>query len=193
MAVTVAVAHDAILVMLKPEYLDAARVVPIIAVAMAMQGIYLLTSIGLNLTSHTEYYPAGTFAALAVGLGSALWLMPRRGIEGAAIAFLLSTLTQTTVSFVFAQRFYRIHYEVGRIARVVAAGVIAALAGLWLVPDWPPLAGLAARALVTVATFAVLVAMSGFLRRSERAFAAELIAALRRRAAKAPVQEGHDA
>jgi O-antigen/teichoic acid export membrane protein len=180
-AVTVAVAHDAILVMLKPEYLDAARVVPIIAVAMALQGIYLLTSIGLNLTSHTEYYPVGTFAALAVGLGSGLILMPRLGIEGAAIAFLLSTITQTTVSFVFAQRFYRIHYEIGRIVRIVAAGVIAALAGLWLVPAWPPLAGLAARALVTLATFAALVAVSGFLRRSERAFAAELIAGFRRR------------
>jgi O-antigen/teichoic acid export membrane protein len=192
-AVTVAVAHDAILVMLKPEYLEALRVVPIIAVAMALQGIYLLTSIGLNLTSHTEYYPAGTFAALIVGLGSGLVLMPRLGIEGAAIAFLLSTLTQTTVSFVFAQRFYRIHYEVGRIARVIASGVIAALAGLWLIPAWPPLAGLITRALVTIAIFGVLIAISGFLRRTERAFAAELIAGLRRRTSKTPIQSGHDA
>lgn len=192
-AITVAVAHDAILVMMTPEYLGAARVVPIIAIAMALQGVYLLTSIGLNLTSHTEYYPVGTFAALVVGLGSGLILMPSRGIEGAAIAFLLSTLTQAIVSFAFAQRFYRIHYEIGRIARVIAAGVIAALAGLWVVPALTPLAGLIARAMVTVATFGVLIAISGFLRRSERAFAAELIASFRRRSVKSPIQNGHDA
>jgi len=152
-----------------------------------------MACIGLNLTSHTQYYPVGTFSALVVGLGSGLILMPRFGIEGAAIAFLLSALTQTTVSFIFAQRFYKIRYEIGRVARVIASGVIAALAGLWLVPAWPPLAGLIGRATVTVGTFAALIAVSGFLRRTERAFAAELIAGLRRRTAKAPIQSGHDA
>lgn len=180
-AITVAVAHDAILVMLKPDYLDAARVIPYIAVGMALQGVYLLTSIGLNLTSRTEYYPVGTFAALAVGLGSGLILMPRWGIEGAALAFLLSTATQTVVSFQFARRFYPITYESGRIAKVVGAGVVAAVAGLWLVPAWPPIAGLVPRAIVTTAVFAGLLAATGFLRKTERAFMAEAIAGLRRR------------
>jgi len=180
-AITVAVAHDAILVMLKPQYLGAERVVPIIAVAMALQGVYLLTSIGLNLTHRTEYYPVGTFAALLVGLGSGLVLMPRWGIEGAAVAFLLSAATQTVVSFTFARRFYPIPYELGRLARVAAAGAVGAVAGLWLVPAWPPMAGLVARALVTTAVFAVLLAASGFLRRTERAFIAETIASFRRR------------
>ena len=190
-AITIAVSRDAILVMLKPEYLPAARVVPIIAIAMAFQGVYLLTSIGLNLTSHTEYYPAGTFAALAVGLTAGLWLMPQYGIEGAAIAFLLSTLTQTSVSYFFARRFYPIPYEWGRLARVVAAAVVAALAGLWLVPAIPPLAGLALRALTTVTVFGFLIALSGFMRRSERAFAAEVIAGLRRRNGKPAVQNSN--
>ena len=191
-AITIAVSRDAILVMLKPEYLPAARVVPLIAIAMAFKGLYLLTSIGLNLTSHTEYYPAGTFAALAVGLGSGLFLMPRYGIEGAALAFLLSTVTQTCVSFFFARRFYPISYEWGRLARVIAAGIVAALAGLWLVPALPPLAGLAARTVVTTAVFGALIAVSGFMRRGERAFLAELIATLRRRGGKAAVQGSND-
>jgi O-antigen/teichoic acid export membrane protein len=185
-AITVAVSRDAILVMLKPEYLGAVRVVPIIAVGMAMQGVYLLTSIGLNLTSRTEYYPVGTFAALGVGLTSGLLLMPRYGITGAATAFLLSTLTQTTVSFLLARRFYPVSYEVGRIVRVLASGVIAAMAGLWLVPACPPIIGLMARTGVTAAVFAGLLAASGFLRHTERAFVAETIAALRRRAPAGP-------
>jgi O-antigen/teichoic acid export membrane protein len=112
--------------------------------------------------------------------------MPRYGITGAATAFLLSTLTQTTVSFLLARRFYPVSYEVGRLLRVLASGVIAAMAGLWLVPAWPPIIGLIARTGVTAAVFAGLLAASGFLRHTERAFVAETIAALRRRAPGGP-------
>ena len=173
-AVTVAVSRDAILLLLTPEYLAAVPVIPLIAVGMAMQGVYLLTSIGLNLTKRTELYPVATFAALAVGLGSGLVLMPRYGITGAAIAFLASSVTQTTVAFMLSRRVYPVHYEIGRIARVLTAGVLAALAGLWLVPDWPVLASLVARTLVVLATFAALLLASGFLRKTERAFLIEM-------------------
>jgi hypothetical protein len=85
------------------------------------------------------------------------------------------------VAFAYANRFYRLSYEPGRIARVVAAGTVAALAALWLVPAWPPLISLAARLLVTCGTFVGLLAASGFFRRSERAFVAEIVSKLRRR------------
>ena len=67
---TTAVARDVILVMLTPEYLGALPVVPLIAIGIAFQGVYLLTSIGLNLTSRTEFYPVSTIAAALVGLAS---------------------------------------------------------------------------------------------------------------------------
>ncbi len=185
-ALTVAVAHDLILVMFKPEWLAAARVMPLIAVGVALQGVYLLTSIGLNLTTRTQYYPVATFAALAVGMGSGLILMPRFGATGAAAAFLASTATQTTVAFIFSRRFYPVTYEAGRLARVIAAGTLAALAGLHLVPELRPLAGLAARTAVTTGVFVVLLSLSGFLRKTERAFAAETWAAIRRRLPAAP-------
>lgn len=185
-AVTSAVARDAILVLLSPRYLDASRVIPIIATGIALQGVYLLTSIGLNLTSRTQYYPVATFAALAVGLGLGLVLMPRFGVTGAALAFLCSTITQTVVAFLFARRFYPIPYEPGRLARVVLSGMAAGAAGAWLVPALPPLAGLFARGAATVAVFAGLLAASGFFRRTERAFLSETIARLRRRMAARP-------
>ena len=87
--------------------------IPFIALGMALQGVYLLTSIGLNLTSRTEYYPVATFAALIVGLGSGVILMPRFGVAGAAIAFLASTITQTSVALVLSRRFYPVTYEDG--------------------------------------------------------------------------------
>jgi O-antigen/teichoic acid export membrane protein len=191
-AVTTAVSRDLILVMLTPEYLEATRVMPLIALGMGLQGVYLLTSIGLNLTSRTQFYPVATFAALAVGLGSGLLLMPRQGMAGAAIAFLLSTATQTGVAFLFARRFYPIPYETGRLARVIAAGALAAAAGLWAVPEWPPVAGVLARAIVTGGVFGTILVATGFFRRSERAFLTEVLAGWRRRRAVDAARGGSD-
>jgi O-antigen/teichoic acid export membrane protein len=167
-----AVAREVILVMLTPDYLPAVSVLPIVAVAMAMQGIYLLTSIGLNLTSRTEFYPIATMTAAAVGLGSGAVLMPGLGVTGAAIALLLAYVTQAGLAYVFAQRLYPIPYEWLRLARVVGAGVLAALVARAL-PDMAPLVGLVARGATSVVVFTGLLWLSGFLRATERAFLRE--------------------
>ena len=166
---TVAVARDAILVMLTPDYLAAATVLPIVAVAMALQGVYLLTSIGLNLTSRTEFYPVATITAAVVGLGSGAVLMPVAGVTGAAVALLLAYATQAGVAFAFAQRLYPIPYEWGRLLRVLAAGVAAAVAAR-LLPDMPPVAGLVARGATVATVFVALLGVTGFLRPTERGF-----------------------
>jgi O-antigen/teichoic acid export membrane protein len=167
-AVTIAVARDAVLLLLSPEWLEAARVIPFIAVGLACQGVYLLTSIGLNLTSNTKYYPVATFSALGVGLGSGAWLMPAYGLVGAAVSFMLSFVAQAAVAFFLSRSVYPIAYEGSRLARLVASGAIATLVGSWAVPDLPPLTGVLLRALAVVGTYAVLLWVSGFLRATER-------------------------
>lgn len=169
---TTAVAREVVLVLLTPDYLPAVPVLPVVAVAMALQGLYLLTSIGLNLTSRTEFYPIATMTAAVVGLGSGTVLMPARGVVGAAIALLLAYVTQTGVAYLFARRLYPIRYEWWRLARVVAGGVLAALAALAL-PEMPPLVGLISRGLAAVGMFVGLLWVTGFLRATERAFLRE--------------------
>lgn len=180
---TSAIARDLVAVMLTPDYLAAAPVVPLVALGLALHGVYLLTSIGLNLTSRTEFYPVATFAAAAVGLGSGFVLMPRMGVTGAAVAFLLSYATMAAVAMWFSSRLYPVSYERGRIARVIVAGVAAAVAAHWAVPVLPPAASLIARGLVTVAVFAGLLWLSGFLRPSERAFLRDLRKRMRQKSA----------
>jgi O-antigen/teichoic acid export membrane protein len=179
-AATTAVAEDVVRVMLTPDYLPAAKLLPLIALGMAFQGAYLMTSIGLNLTSRTEFYAVATFAAAAMGLGTGVLLMPRYGAVGASIAFLLSYATQASVALAFAHRFYPIRYEVGRLARIVCAGVVAALAALWIVPPLPAVLGLFARGLTTVGVYVAALWVTGFLRRTERAFLREALTRLRR-------------
>jgi O-antigen/teichoic acid export membrane protein len=178
-AITIAVARDAVLVLLSAEWLDAARVIPFIAIGMAFQGVYLLTSIGLNLTGRSEYYPVSTFAALAVGLGLGVWLMPAHGVEGAAVAFMLSFAAQAVVAASLSQRVYPIPYETSRLLRLVAAGAIAAVAGVWAVPTLSPLTALLVRGGVVVAVYAALLWATGFMRPTERAFMKETLRVLR--------------
>lgn len=164
-----AIARDLVALVSNETYATAAVVIPLIALGIAWQGVYLLTSIGLNLTSRTQYYPVATFAAAGVGLGSGAILMPLFGAVGAATAFLLSYVTLAGVAGYFAQRYYPIPYEGARLARLVLAGIVAVAAGL-AVPALPAWAGVLVRGTTVVAVFGALLLSSGFLRPTERAF-----------------------
>jgi len=179
-AVTIAAAKDAVVLLLSRDWIGAAGVVPIVAVGLAFQGVYLLTSIGLNLTSRTMFYPVATFAAMAVGLGSAVWLMPAYGIQGAAVAFALSYVTQAVVAFALAQRLYPMSYEWGRLLRLVVAAAVAVTVALWAVPPVAPVAGLALRPFVVVLVYGAILWSTGFLRPTERAFLVEIVERRRR-------------
>ena len=63
-----AVSTDLVRLMTKPDYVAAAGVIPWITVGVVFQGFYLLTSIGLNITKHTEYYPVATAIGAVVNV-----------------------------------------------------------------------------------------------------------------------------
>ncbi len=54
-----AVAHDLVRLMTQAKFHEAAVVVPWTTIAVTLQGVYLLTSIGMNITRHTQYLPLG--------------------------------------------------------------------------------------------------------------------------------------
>jgi O-antigen/teichoic acid export membrane protein len=164
---TIAVARDVVLVMLTPEYLNAAPVLPLVAIGMGFQGLYLLTSIGLNLTSRTEFYPVTTFVSAGVGLGAGALLMPGYGAIGAATAFALAYVTQAIVAFGFAQLVYPMTYEGGRLFRIALAATLAAVVPVLAVPALPPAAGLVVRGTVAIVSFALTLLLTGFFRASE--------------------------
>ena len=136
------------------------------AVGVLLQGIYLLTSVGLNITKNTRYYPVATMTAAAANVGLNYLLIPRYGIIGAAWANGAAYGVQAIMAFRFSQRFYPIPYEWGRLARVAAAALLAYGAARML-PAMPPAAGVLARGTMVVALFGVLLGVSGFLRRDE--------------------------
>ncbi len=164
-----AIAWDLLPLMLHdeyPKYAEAPAVIPGIAVGVLLQGIYLLTSIGLNLTKKTRYYPVSTATAAAVSVALNVALIPRFGIVGAAWANAAAYGVQAAMAYRFAQRFYPIDYEWGRLARVGAAALVGYLAARRL-PSMAPLAGVLVRGLTVVAITGGVLWLTGFFQPEE--------------------------
>ena len=181
-----AVGRDLIRLMTPAGFHDGARVVPWIAIGVLLQGIYLLTSIGLAITKHTEYYPVSTGLAAAANIGSNILLIPRFGFIGAAWSNVVSYAVLAATAWFFSRRFYPISYEWPRIARAVVAGVIAYLIPAALVPRTHPLVGVILRGSLVTVAFPAALALSGFFRAGELARLRALASRLRPRPTPPP-------
>ena len=161
-----AIAADLLQIMTAGRFVDAAPVVTWTAVGVFFYGIYLLTSIGLNITSQTRYYPVTTTVGALVNVGLNLVLIPTHGMLGAAWANGAAYAIQSAIAYHFSQRFYPIRYEGGRIARaVVAAGIGYGAAAL--LPVMPATAGLMVRGSTVVAVMGTLLLVTRFFHAEE--------------------------
>jgi len=161
-----AIARDLLDLMTRGVFVDAAPIVTWTAVGVFLQGVYLLTSIGLNITKQTGYYPASTIAAAVANVGLNYALIPRYGMIGAAWANAAAYAVQAGLAFTFSQRVYPVRYEYGRLGRALAASVLA-FAAAAAVPSLPAVAGLFARGAIVVGVFAGLLWILGFFKREE--------------------------
>ena len=161
-----AIAFDLLNGITRGQYVDAAGVVSWTAVGVFFYGVYLLTSIGLNLTSHTQYYPISTAIGAAVNIGLNFLWIPRYGIIGAAWANGAAYALQAGVACVLSQRFYPVRYEHGRLVRAVAAALLG-YAAARLLPVMPAIAGVIVRGSTVIAVMTGLLWITGFFNAEE--------------------------
>lgn len=181
-----AIAHDVVRLMTRPEFEPAARVIPWIGLGIVFHGMYLLTSIGLNITKQTRFYPVATGVAAAASLAGNFALVPTFGAMGAAWTNAIAYGVLALVALGLSQRVYPVPLEWGRMARLAAAGV-----GAWflasLVPaSWPTAAALVARAVVVCAAYPAILLALGFYDGRELRAVGRLAARLRERRASVP-------
>lgn len=188
-----AVSRDLVRVMTTPEFYGAADVIPWLALGVSFMGVYLLTSIGLNITKHTEYYPVATGISAACNVGLNLLLIPRFGILGAAWANMVAYAVLAATSTIFAQRVYPMRYETGRIARLVCAGLVAYLiARFELSTSVAPLTGFLVRGTTVVVSYLVLLWLLGFFQDRETARIRALFDRFRARRRAQPAETAAD-
>lgn len=183
-----AIAPDLVRLMTTPAYYGAASVIPWIALGVVWQGFYLLTSIGLNITKQTRYYPMATGIAAVASVGANLWLIPRHGVMGAAWANTLAYAVLALVSMAFSQHVYPLRYDWRRLGTVAAAGLGSwAVAALAVPPIGSPILGVLVRGTTVVAVFPAILFVTGFFSPAELRALRELVA--RRPAARAPAPD----
>jgi O-antigen/teichoic acid export membrane protein len=161
-----AIAADLLNVVTHGQYTAAAGVVAWTSLGVFFQGVYLMTSIGLNITRRTEYYPIATAISAAVNVGLNVLLIPRFGIMGAAYANGVAYAAQAALAYHFSQRFYPVQYETGRLARVVAAAIAAYAAGR-ILPEMDATLGVLVRGTTVVSVMAAGLWLGGFFRPEE--------------------------
>ena len=140
----------------RPAFWSGAGIVPVVALAYALHGVFLLGSIGIGIEKRARYYPMITAAAAVTNVAFNFLLIPRWGIFGAAWATVFSYAVMAALGVVLSSRLYPVPFETRRLAvMVAAAGLVFALS---LLAPAAALQALAVKAALVVAFPALMVA-----------------------------------
>jgi O-antigen/teichoic acid export membrane protein len=156
-----------VLTFTNPAFREAAPVIPVVALAYLLHGVFLLGSIGIGISRRASYYPLVTAAAAATNIVLNFALIPRHGMLGAAWATVAAYGVMAVLGVAFSQRAYPIPFEASRLFRLSAAGIATHFAST-LAPEalWPAVGV----KLASLFLFPVLLGLMGFFGPSERAF-----------------------
>ena len=111
-----------------PQYWRGLTIVPIILSSYIFNGWYTNFIAGVYIEKKTQALTWITSIAAAASVVLCFVLMPPLEIVGGAWATWLSYLVMALVLYFYIQRYYRIEYEWGRVARI-AIGVV----GIWTI------------------------------------------------------------
>ncbi|MGI9021479.1 MAG: lipopolysaccharide biosynthesis protein [Solirubrobacterales bacterium] len=149
------------------EFFGAYEVVGPLAAGIALYALYLAMVVVLGRTGRTEFGLPATVAAVVVNIGLNLWLVPEKGIVGAAIALVASYVVVLVLMYAVSQRLFRVPYEWRRLGLVLIASAGLVAGGDLLLPT-DGLDGFALR-LAAWFAFPMVLLVGGFLSREERA------------------------
>ncbi|MFQ5789632.1 MAG: polysaccharide biosynthesis C-terminal domain-containing protein, partial [Acidobacteriota bacterium] len=157
-------AREILTFMTHPRFHEAHPVIPVVALAYVLQGLFIFTSIGIGISKKAYYYPILSFSAAAVNVGLNFLLIPRLGMMGAAWSTVAGYGLMAGLGITFSQRHYPIPFEWRRIGLLGLAGALAYGASLAA----PPAGGGAlAVKMLTLSLFPASLYVLGFFRREE--------------------------
>ena len=158
--------------MTDPRYQRAEKGVALLAFAGAVYAGYTVLAIGSGRARRTQLNWIVTGAGAAVNVGLIVWLVPRYGMVGAAVATLAAYLALFIGMTWYAQHVYPVSYQWRRVATALGAGAgltVAARAGhLGLAPS-----------VLLVLAYPLVLALLGFYLPAERARLRRLVPILR--------------
>jgi O-antigen/teichoic acid export membrane protein len=115
---------DVIGVIAAPQFHEAYRIVPVVALAYLCYGMSYYFQTGIYVQKRTVYLAFIGFASAGTNLLMNVILIPRYGAMGAAWATVLSFLLMAVLTYIFSQRMYRIPYSFYRMLLPAAAAIV---------------------------------------------------------------------
>ncbi len=106
-----------------PDYINAHKVIPIITLAIIFGLLKDNAVIGLHVKKKTSVIASLTVVISILNIGLNLLLIPRFSTEGAAIATLLSQAFFFIGMYYFAQKVYKVPYELRKIILMLVIGI----------------------------------------------------------------------
>jgi len=100
------------------QYLSGLVIVPIILFGYLFHGLYVNFTAGIYIEEKTKYFPIVTGAGAMVNIAVNFSLIPVLGMVGAALATIASYFVMAVGLYFVSQRFYRIEYEFGKLAKI---------------------------------------------------------------------------
>ena len=144
-----------------PAFSSSSEVVGPLAFSVVLFSGYVVIAIGLGRTKRTQFNWVITGAAAIVNVSLNLFLIPRYGMMGAAIATLAAYATMFVGMIWWAQRVYPVRYQWRRVVTAVAVAVAIVVAGKLAG------AGLAVALLLSL-VYPLVLALTGFYLPAER-------------------------
>jgi O-antigen/teichoic acid export membrane protein len=164
-------ADDVIRIMAAPEYRDAARVVPLVALAQLFHGFSFLSPIGLMITKKSVFRMLNVLIAAGLNVTLNFLWIPKYGMMGAAASTAVSFTVQSLLVTGVSLRFYWIDFEYGRLLKVAIVGAAIYLAATWIPAETSRIAAVGMR-LGLLALFPALLGLFGFCEPEELSSAA---------------------
>lgn len=180
--------RQAAMILGKPSFWGTYTVIPIVALGYLFWALYHVSQTPLFLEKRTDRLLLVNFLAVLVNVGVNLLLIPRMGIEGAAVATLATFAVLAVLGVLVGRHTTGMHFELGRLTTVFVCASVAAGTALWI--DVTEDAGALALWSAVALKATVLVLLLGVywgivLRPEERAHLVSWVAAKLRRAPRA--------
>lgn len=124
----IAIGEDLITFLAGDKYAEAHRVIPFILAGMLIDGTTAITAAGLKIEKRTKLMMIIIASVVVLNFCLNIVLIPRFGIEGAAVATLMSFLCFTSLNCYFGRKILIVKLDILPVALYLAAGLVMYLA-----------------------------------------------------------------
>ncbi|MFL5613871.1 MAG: lipopolysaccharide biosynthesis protein [Gemmatimonadaceae bacterium] len=125
---------DVIRVMATPPFYGAAAIAPVVVIAYVLQSWTGFHNVGIMLRERTQYITLANWVGAITALVGYVVLIPRWYGMGAAVATVLSFGVRELLVYIWSQRLWRVQYNWGPVARIVALAIGVGVARFFVTP-----------------------------------------------------------